>query len=105
MSKTVEDGILLDPLAHPELLSALMRISLQETLELIFSGSTSHTLLVLQSAREERKDGKFCTHWELQVEKVLGEGVKEIKTFGLMLNVKMEKETCLEHSSELAPQS
>lgn len=87
---TAEHTVLIDPLDHPELLSMVLAELLQNAVQEILLRSASHSLVMLQSARDVRSDGRYYTHLELQVRRERA-GVKNVsKTFGLMLAVKEE---------------
>nr|QJB20728.1 MAG: hypothetical protein [Microvirus sp.] len=88
------EGVLIpqNPLAHPALLHGALRDWLQAGIDMILEASTSQSLIMLQSAHEETSDGRYFTHYELQVSEASAKGENAIKTFGLVLGVRMHKD-------------
>lgn len=89
--KTVDVIIPQRPLAHPALLHAALRDWLQQGIDMILETSGSQSLIMLQSAHEETSDGRYFTHYELQVNLALEGGSPVEKTFGLVLAVREVK--------------
>jgi len=75
---------------HPALLSACMADWFTIGLEMACESNLQYRI-ELRSARDETKDGRYFTHFELRVKEVSAEGDGAERIFGVMLGVKLEE--------------